>query len=393
MPSMPTTLTLTEYEPLRLDANVLSTAVLEQLWRDYDQHGRQLEVTFPSPKTDHQWQLTALGWVGLIPLGRQDVLDIRPKTPLTNLFRLWETAYGLQDAHLLDGLVAAASLHDFYQHLAHTLARRALRRAQQGLYRAYLTETRPLPAIRGQITHYPQPPQVQPTCRYQESTTDLPDNQIVAYTLAHIARSGLCAGMAQTAVRRAAHVWQSAVTPTPITPADCVGRPYTRLNQDYAPLHALCRFFLEHGGPAHQPGDHAMRPFLINMARLYERFVAAWLAAHLPPPWRMRAQETIHVGARNELQFTLDLVLYAGDGRAHTILDTKYKTPDAASTTDVSQVVTYAQAKGCREAVLVYPEPLARPLDLHVGDVHVRSLTFAPENETAGGEFLTALLG
>lgn len=386
-------LTLTEYEPLRLPADMLPTAVLEQLWRDYDLHGRQLEVTFPSPKTDNQWQLTALGWVGLIPLGRQGVLDIRPKTPLPNLFRLWETAYGLQDTHLLDGLVATASLRDFYQHLAYALARRALRRAQQGLYRAYLPQTRPLPAIRGQIAHYPQPPQVQTTCRFQEATTDLPDNQIVAYTLAHIARSGLCAGSAQTAVRRAAHVWQSAAAPLPATPADCVGRSYTRLNQDYAPLHALCRFFLEHSGPAHRPGDHAMQPFLLNMARLYERFVAAWLAAHLPAPWRVRAQETVSIGARNELQFTPDLVLYDENGRPHTILDTKYKTPDAAATGDVSQVVTYAQAKGCREAVLVYPQALARPLDVYVGDVRVRSLAFAPEQDAAGWEFLAALLG
>ena len=389
----PASLTLTEYEPLRLPAGSLPTAVLEQLWRDYDQHGRQLEVTFPSPKTGHQWQLTALGWVGVIPLGSGSQLTIQPKTPLPNLFRLWEIAYGLQDAHLLDGLVATASLADFYQHLAYALARRALHRARHGLYRAYLTETRPLPAIRGRITQYPQPPQVQAACRYQETTTDLPDNQIVAYTLGHVARSGLCQGVAQTAVHRAARVWQSAATPYPCTPAACVGRTYTRLNQDYAPLHALCRFFLEHSGPAHRPGEHEIRPFLINTARLYERFVAAWLTRHLPPPWRVRAQETVFVGARRELQFTIDLVLYDDDGRPHTVLDTKYKTPDAAATGDVSQVVTYAQAKGCREAVLVYPQTLARPLDVHVGNVHVRSLAFAPEGEPAGQEFLAVLLG
>ena len=391
MISTPVRLSLTEYEPLRLQAGALPTAVLHQLWHDYDQNGRQLEVIFPSPKTDNQWQITALGWVGVIPLGQEGRLHIRPKTPLPNLFRLWETAYGLQDAHLLAGLVATASLHDFYQHLAYALARQALHRARQGLYRAYQTQTRPLPAIRGAIIHYPQPPEIQPTCRYQESTTDLPDNQIVAFTLAQIARSGLCEGRAQTAVRRAAHVWQSAARPVPFSPADCVGRTYNRLNQDYARLHALCRFFLEHSGPAHQPGDFAIRPFLINMARLYERFVAAWLAAHLPPPWRVRAQETVSIGAHNELQFTPDLVLYDENGRAHTILDTKYKTPESAATGDVSQVVAYAQAKGCREAVLVYPESLTRPLDVQIGAVHVRSLTFAPDEE-AGWQFLGVLL-
>ncbi|MCA9873556.1 MAG: hypothetical protein KC441_07875 [Anaerolineales bacterium] len=387
---LPAVLTLTEYEPRRLPADALPTAVFHQLWHDYDQHGRQLEVTFPSPKTDNQWQLTALGWVGLIPLGQHGMLHIHPKTPLINLFRLWEVAYGLQDTHLLDGQVAIATLQDLYQHLASLLARKALRRAQQGVYRAYLTETRPLSVIRGQIAHYPWPPQIQPTCRFQESTTDLADNQIVAFTLSQIARSGLCAGAAQTAVRHAARVWQSAATPHPFTPADCVGRVYSRLNQDYALLHALCRFFLEHQGPARQTGDHAMRPFLINMARLYERFVAAWLDDHLSVPWRLRAQETVTVGAHDELQFTLDLVLYDEYGRPHTVLDTKYKTPESAATSDVSQVVTYAQAKGCREAVLVYPQALARPLDVHVGDVHVRSLAFAPD-EKAGGEFLAAL--
>jgi len=391
MISTPVRLSLTEYEPLRLQAGALPTAVLHQLWHDYDQNGRQLEVIFPSPKTDNQWQITALGWVGIIPLSDDGMLNIRPKTPLPNLFRLWEMAYGLQDAHLLDGLAATASLHDFYQHLAFALARRALRRARQGVYRAYLTETRPLPAIRGQITRYPQPPQVDITCRYQQSTTDLPDNQIIAYTLAQVARSGLCEGAAQTAVRRAAHVWQSVATPLPFTPADCIGRVYHRLNQDYALLHALCRFFLEHSGPTHQPGEYVVRPFLINMARLYERFVAAWLAAHLPPPWRVRAQETVAIGAHNELQFTPDLVLYDGNGRAHTILDTKYKTPTAAAASDVSQVVAYAQAKGCGEAVLVYPEGLARPLDVQIGAVHVRSLTFAPDG-AAGWEFLGVLL-
>ena len=63
---------------------------------------------------------------------------------------------------------------------------------------------------------------------------------------------------------------------------DCIGRLYNRLNGDYEVLHGLCRFFLEQSGPMHSSGDHMTFPFLIDMAHLYELFVAEWLREHLP---------------------------------------------------------------------------------------------------------------
>jgi 5-methylcytosine-specific restriction enzyme subunit McrC len=380
---MRTLLELTEYVPLRLPPDKLPTAVAHYLWQTYDVHGHSLEVIFPSPKTDHHWQLTALGWIGHVPLDDAHTLVIHPKIPWSALFRMWEVAYGLESHHLLAGLVDVASVRDFYQHLAYALAQWALARARLGLYRAYLTETRPLTAVRGRITTYPTPPQVALTCEYHQSTTDVPDNQILAYTLAQIARRQLDDERVQTAVRRAAHLFQSATTYQTFTPADCTGRSYNRLNQDYEPLHALCRFFLEQSGPVHAAGDHHQPAFLINTARLYERFVAVWLAAHLPLPWRIQAQETVYIGAHNDLQLMIDGVIYDGNGRARLVLDTKYKTPDKPAPADVSQVVTYAKAKGCHEAILIYPAELTRPLDITIGDVRVRSLTFAPDGALA----------
>jgi hypothetical protein len=59
------------------------------------------------------------------------------------------------------------------------------------------------------------------------------------------------------------------------------------------------------------------------------------------------------------------------------VVDTKYKVPDSPSTADVSQVVAYAEAKGCQEAVLVYPIPLKKPLrDTRIGKIRVRTLAF-----------------
>ncbi len=53
----------------------------------------------------------------------------------------------------------------------------------------------------------------------------------------------------------------------PVGPDSCDGRTYNRLNADYEPMHALCRFFLNNSGPTHERGDRPMLPFLVNMSR------------------------------------------------------------------------------------------------------------------------------
>jgi 5-methylcytosine-specific restriction enzyme subunit McrC len=88
------------------------------------------------------------------------------------------------------------------------------------------------------------------TASYQEHTADIDDNQILAWTLWVIGRSGLCRpDRALLIVRHAFRQLQGAITLVPITAAMCVDRRYHRLNSDYAPLHALCRFSLAHSGP------------------------------------------------------------------------------------------------------------------------------------------------
>ena len=385
---------LTEYEPQLLPQDALPASVGTALWREF---GDKIAVEFPSPKTNYQWRLTALGWVGHIPLTADIHLLLTPKVNLENLFRMWAYAYTLRSAHWLDGVIDSGSLAEFYEQLAGLLAQRAMKRGRQGFHRAYLTRTEKRPYLRGQLQLrriWQEPGQPILTSRFEEQTADIPDNQILAYTLSQIARNRRCGEQTQTAVRRAAHLLQSIAIPHSFQPQDCVGRSYTRLNQDYESMHALCRFFLEHTGPTHERGDRQMSPFLVNMARLYELFVAEWLKVHLPTPWHIKAQERVTVGKWDELTFDVDLVLYDDDGRAQAVLDTKYKTPDKPANDDISQIVTYAKAKGCHEAVLIYPAALQRPLDLMIGDIRLRTLAFTLDGdlEQAGQQFLDKLL-
>ena len=391
-------LSLTEYEPQKFPQGTISEELGETLWRKYDSENKVIQVDFPDPKTDHQWQLTSQGWVGFIPCSPNLGIALRPKVELENLFRMLEYAYKLKSFRFIEGLVDCKSLEDFYERLANVLARRVLDRGRKGFYRAYLPESEILPFIRGRLNirnTIQKPWKVNLQCHYEEHTADIEENQILSWTLSRIASSGMCTERVLPTVRRAYHAIRGFASLKPFKPNDCIGRLYNRLNDDYHPIHALCRFFLEHSGPSHEFGDRTMLPFLVNMARLYELFVAEWLKAHLPPSVNLSIQERVEVGKDQELTFKIDLVLYDADtGEPLCVLDTKYKAKDRPEANDVTQVIAYAEMKDCEEAMLVYPIPLLSSLIKTDGRIHVKALTFSLDGdlEEAGQTFLKDLI-
>ena len=394
MATSPHIIELSEYTPQRLERSVLSDALGECLWRDYS---RQVKVDFPSPHTGGQWQLTVQGWAGYIPLSPQLHLWLRPKVPVHNLFRMWEYAYALP-MRLLPGLFECRSIEEFYDSLAVVLARRVLQRGRQGLYGSYVPRSESLPYMRGRLDTpvlMRKPPIAAVPCRYRHATIDVEENRILLWTLRTIAHCRLCSRRTLPFVREAYRALQTGVTLYPCDATACVGRRYDRLNADYAELHALCRFFLEGSGPGHERGGDAMLPFLVDMERLFELFVAEWLKEHLPKGMKLRVQEDVPLGGEDNLCFRIDLVLSERrSGNVLAVLDTKYKADLQPSAADIAQVVAYAQAKACKEAVIIYPTVQKRPLEAQIGAVRVRSAGFplSLDLERAGQNFLDRLL-
>ena len=388
---------LVEYESRLLEQEEISFGEGEKLWREF---GARVTVEFPSPVTSGKWRLTAHGWVGHLPVSPKFGIELVPKVGIRNLFGMLEYAYRLKSFRVLEGLYTAGSIEDVYERLAGMLARRVLDRSRRGFYRSYLSRRERLPYVRGRMDAPElsrRPWQVEPTCEYEEHTADIEDNRILSWTLFVVARSGLLAEERELpTVRSAYRALQGFAETQPLGPESCLGRNYDRLNADYEPMHALCRFFLENGGPTHGAGERAMLPFIVDMARLYELFVAEWLKANLPEGIVVRSQVPVDLDAASSLRFDVDLVLYEGGAdRARCVLDTKYKAAPSPSPDDVAQVVAYAEALGCREAFLVYPGTLARPLDVRVGGIRVRSLAFSigGDLEAAGRKFAQAVLG
>ncbi|MEG4520229.1 MULTISPECIES: 5-methylcytosine restriction system specificity protein McrC [unclassified Microcoleus] len=389
-PGSPRIIELTEYQLATFERDFIPESVGQKIHKNY---AKEIEIEFPNFKTQYQWHLKSKRRVGTIPITPEFHIAIRPKVPINNLFGMLDYAYQIK---FLQGSIQCQSLEESYEGLADELAQKILERCRKGLYRDYLSKTERLAYIRGRVdlrSALQKPWDVKLKCHYNEQTGDIEDNQILAWTLFIIGRSGLCRESVSSTVRKAFHALQGFVTVKSFKPEACIDRNYHRLNQDYQLLHALCRFFLDNTGPSHETGDREMLPFLIDMTNLYEKFVAEWLKANTPKGFFVKQQHRV-IHDQNYFD-RIDLLLCdIATKKVQYVLDTKYKAPDKVGSDDRHQIVAYANALKCQNAILVYPQNLKQPLDIKNDDIRVRSLTFSLDSDLneAGKTFLTSLL-
>jgi len=370
-------LKLIEYQPRYLRKSEFPQDLGLLLWKEY---ADQVGVEFPTVKAEHQWILQPYGWVGHIPLSRDFGITIEPKVPLKRLFEMLEVAYRLQSIRFLRGTTGCSSVPEFYDRLASVLASRTLDRGRQGYYREYVGRRRSLRHVTGRLdvgSVARSPWRVSLPCSFEEHTGDIADNQILLWTLSRIRRSSACTEHTLRRVSQAYRELSGVAMETVVCASDCDDRSYNRLNVDYGPLHALCRFFLDQTGPTHVVGERRTVPFLVNMASLFELFVAEWLASNLDEDLDVRPQERVVIDTDANVAFQIDLVIQdRSSQRTICVADTKYKAPSHPSTADIQQIVAYAVSQDCTEAVLIYPCEMEHSLDLCIGNVHVRSLVF-----------------
>lgn len=361
----------------------------------------KVAVDWPTPKTNYNWKLTAQGWVGYLPVSADFGINLQPKTGIQNLFGMLEYAYDLKSFTLLDGQFDSDSVQDFFERIAKILVQRITDRIRVGLYREYVEEHAILPYIRGRmdvVSLSQDPLKTKISCYSEDQTLDVEENQILAWTMYSILRSGMVQrDETLQLVRKLDRTLRNAVSLHHFQPYDCLYRTYNRLNSDYEVIHKLCRFFLEQSGPTHTTGEHTMIPFIVEMPKLFESFVVRWLQAHIETArYHVRGQVQHLFGEQNELEMRLDiLILDAVSSLPLCVIDTKYKVNNTFANADYYQVIAYAEALGCSEALLVYPEELPRPMDVKPGNIRVRSLAFDLNRpiEVAGKEFLGKLYG
>lgn len=389
-----TIIELIEYKTLSLSNELISTELSEVLISKFR---NQIQVEPPWALTNYQWRLTSLGWVGYIKISDKFGISLIPKVPLENLFRMLSYAYKLKSIIFFDDEFQAETIQDFYDFLAEKLSRQILNRYRKGLYREYLSINDELPFVSGRINFnqlLQHPWRIKLASQYQKHTADVEFNQILSYTLDIIARSGLCSKRVIPIVRKAYRTISRYSRLIPFSPKESISLLYNRLNIDYRPMHVLCRFFIEHVGPRVTVGGHTMLPFIVDMSKLFELFVAEWLKDNLPDGYKLISQQRFFLGENDEIFFKADVIIKnKRTDSIHSVLDTKYKSNESPSPEDIAQIISYAQSNDCKDAILVYPIKLQYPFNGYSGDIHIRCLSFAIDGdiEQAGKDLLRYL--
>jgi 5-methylcytosine-specific restriction enzyme subunit McrC len=366
----------------------------------YHNYKNRIIVEFPNPVNEQCYIIRSNGYVGYIPINENYSLRILPKVSINNVFRMLEYAYNLRSFALFEGSTSVEAIEDLFERLAAILAKRVINRSRKGLYLDYLERREALPHLVG------RPDLISTTvsllrgstnaiCEYEEHTADLEDNQILAWTLYQLRRFHIKRKDVQILVRKAFRELVHKVDIKHIEPQLCINRLYHRLNQDYKPMHGLCRFFLEHSGPGIEKGEHEFLPFILNMPNLFESFVAEWLLKNLPTGIRLEKQYYAQLSPDGKFYFNIDLVLIdARTDKVIAVLDTKYKRKADPEDHDIEQIVAYAISMNTKDALLVYPSPHTNNFDFKVGDnVRVVGLSFdiGSDPDEAGKEFLCQL--
>ena len=296
----------------------------------------------------------------------------------------------------MDGETNVATVDGLFERIASILASRVIDRARKGLFQEYVSQRADLGFVRGRVDireSLKRSASGSPYlhCEFQELTHDVEDNQLLLWTLYKVSQGSFTRPNSARLIRQAYRALNGTVAVSEKRPDDCIGRFYHRLNEDYQPLHGLCRLLLEHLGPDMKLGQAQFLPFMVNMPNLFEAFVAEWLKGNTVDTWLVTSQYTAKLTANADLRFRIDLILKDKvSGQPLAIMDTKYKAAMAPTEADIQQVVAYAVETGVTKAFLVYPSSQSNFLKARVGAIDVTSVAFdiSKEIDASGKIFI-----
>jgi 5-methylcytosine-specific restriction enzyme subunit McrC len=351
--------------------------------------GKPIEVHAPSFSTGRRWRLKANGWIGTFRVGPELAIRITPKLPVRNVLGLLQYTDRLYRIDAVQTLATSDSIEDAVTQIATALVRRVERRLAVGLLRRYVNQQFVGPRAVGRLLTLPTAldlaharPRL--TCEMRALRADVSDNRLILYALSIVASIGVLDAVPDG--RRVLREIARHVALETFAVDEYVGRQYGRWEQDYKEMHALGALLVRLVGSGSGAGSSSGPVIGVYMPELFEAAVATALRTLSDSGLRVTTWRKLRFGARHDIVFEPDFVVGLDDGRARIVLDAKYKRASSHDASDVQQVVSYATALRCTEAVLVYPEQPRVPLDIEVGPVRVRSVALDLSRDLSSSE-------
>ena len=288
---------------------------------------------------------------------------VRPKIPIDRVMFLisyaidpkeWKNYFDLSPApDVLESIIPA-----FVHH-----TRRAV---QRGLLQGYRHEEEALHTVRGRIRFaeqlnrrfaIPLPIEV----AYDEFTEDIEENRLLKTALHRLARLPVRSDTSRKDVNALRPVFNSIELG-----AYRRGTPsieYTRLNDHYRPAVELARLIIDNSSLELFHGEAAGASFLLDMNRVFERFLFVALREALALPdreWKRGAHLTLDVADAIGLEPDLS---WWNRGRCRFVGDAKYKKleQEGFRHADIYQMLAYCTAAALPAGLLVYAAGEADP--------------------------------
>ena len=230
------------------------------------------------------------------------------------------------------------------------------------MYNNYGKYEENLTSIRGKIlfkenlfNNYNRPDKI--FCNYSELTADVLENRIIKYTLFNLSQGHFFDDNISVRIRNCYKRFDQ-VEIVPIYSDYFKLIQYNPLNDHYRPIHSLCELLLSNSSlDMDKLGEKTAISFLVDMNKLFERFIANLLADKVGK-FNIKIQETEYpeVSEKRLRAFTDIEVLQ--NGSLSLILDTKYSEladiSEKGHVSDVAQLVLYSISTGAKKLGLIY---------------------------------------
>jgi 5-methylcytosine-specific restriction enzyme subunit McrC len=297
-------------------------------------------------------------FVGVVTLPSERRLESHPKVPLRNLFYMLAIAFDLPSP-FRDQTAKFERLDEILEFVVSFFAELVEKRIDEGLYRSYVEQENNLPTIRGRIEfaedlrrNYVM--RHRTYCRYDEFSWDIPENQVIRQVLHLLGGWGF--GRELRLRLHGLDVALSEVTPAVLTLSSLNRFQYNRFNEDYRQIHQFCRLFLEGASLSEESGPFDFQTFLVDMDKLFERFVTQVLRERAGTHTTVEDQVSTHLGQEQKVLMRPDIIV-SEEGTVVLVADSKYKRlePSEFKNHDIYQMLAYCTATRVQRGLLIYP--------------------------------------
>lgn len=327
-----------------------------------------LKIGSITPVPGGEWRITGIRKAGVVRIDDIE-LRIHPKVRIDRLFYM--LARGNQWGEWFDDETSLSTADGLSTAIAEVFGRWGEKVLRSGVLQGYRAQRSAEPFIRGrwlvseQISRrfgMPLPAEL----AYDEYTTDIPENRLVRSAARRLLASS---GIPSHARARLHRIERRLANVDLLTRGRALPHvEFDRRNERYRPLIALARLVLDSESLEHLDGTTSASGYLLNVATVFEDFVAAEVGRHARGHGgEIVSQQVSKLDIAGHVSIKPDLVWTSG-GRVRAVLDAKYKIVknDALPNADIYQMLAYCVRHSVPEGHLIYADGDSIPKEIAV---------------------------